>query len=316
MLWPDLDFQLTEKELLTRGEALAPRFREFLVQQDLPPALSDELTRFYLPLAGWLARQVNNTEPLMVGINGSQGSGKSTLCALLAEVLEREFALRCCILSIDDLYLTKAQRQGLARSIHPLLLTRGVPGTHDVALGLQLFEQLKSATGNSRTPIPRFDKAADDRAAEHLWDAFSGRPDLILFEGWCVGAVAQADEGLGGSVNALEAVEDADNTWRCYVNQALKEEYPPLFHQLDLLLMLKTPCWEMVSGWRRKQEERLALKRSGNGVMDKAALQRFVMHYERLTRYQLEEMPVRADLVLALNEKQRVVKIIKKTATA
>ncbi len=314
--WPNLEFQLTESELLARGEVLSPDFRKFLIAQNLPSCLSNELTRFYLPLAAWLAAQVKNSEPLMIGVNGAQGSGKSTLCTLLAELLEKEFSLRCCVLSIDDLYLTRAERQEKAQRIHPLLMTRGVPGTHDVELGLQLFDQLRNATASSCTPIPRFDKATDDRGPEHLWDVFSGRPDLVLFEGWCVGAVAQDEALLEESVNPLEVSEDADNVWRCYVNQCLKEDYPSLFAPLDLLLMLKIPHWEMVMRWRSKQEEQLAVRRSGGGVMDKAALQRFVMHYERLTRHQLIEMPARADLVFELNEEQRVVEIIKKAATA
>jgi D-glycerate 3-kinase len=251
----------------------------------------------------------------MVGINGAQGSGKSTLCTLLAEVLEKEFSLDTAVLSIDDIYLTKRQRQDLAQSVHPLLATRGVPGTHDIPLGLNLFEQLRRASASSRTPIPRFDKALDDRVPEYLWDEFIGRPDLILFEGWCVGAVAQDSALLDEAVNSLEASEDPHCLWRAYVNRCLTLEYPPLFEQLDLLLMLKIPHWEMVMHWRSRQEEQLALKRSGSGVMDKAALQRFVMHYERLTRFQLEEMPLRADLVFELNEAQCVQKILKKAAS-
>ncbi len=314
--WPNLESQPPERELLARGEALSPDFCTFLVEQGLPSCLCDELTGLYLPLAAWLASQAKASEPLMVGVNGAQGSGKSTLCTLLAELLKKEFSLRCCVVSIDDLYLTKAERHEKAQRIHPLLVTRGVPGTHDVKLGLQLFDQLRNATANSCTPIPRFDKATDDRDPEHLWDEFSGRPDLVLFEGWCVGAVAQDEASLECSVNPLEVTEDADNVWRCYVNQCLKEDYPSLFNQLDLLLMLKIPRWEMVMRWRSKQEEQLAVRRSGGGVMDKAALQRFVMHYERLTCHQLLEMPARADLVFELNEEQRVVEIIKKAATA
>ncbi len=314
--WPNLEFQLTESELLARGEALSSSFSTFLVEQNLPSCLRNELAGLYLPLTAWLASQAKASGPLMVGINGAQGSGKSTLCTLLAELLKKEFSLRCCVLSIDDLYLTKAERQEKAHRIHPLLVTRGVPGTHDVKLGLQLFDQLRNATASSCTPISRFDKATDDRSPEHLWDEFNGRPDLVLFEGWCVGAVAQDEVLLEGSVNPLEVSEDADNVWRCYVNQCLKEDYPSLFSQLDLLLMLKIPRWEMVMRWRSKQEEQLAVRRSGGGVMDKAALQRFVMHYERLTRHQLIEMPARADLVFELNEEQRVVEIINKAATA
>lgn len=316
LLWPELEFRLTKNELAARGEALGPGFGEFLAEQGLPSELSDELSELYLPLAAWLAQQTGGPAPLMVGINGAQGSGKSTLCRLLAELLEKGFALRCCVLSIDDLYLTKARRQELAQRVHPLLATRGVPGTHDVGLGLRLFEQLRTAAADSCTPLPRFDKAADEPVPEHLWDEFHGRPDLVLFEGWCVGAVAQDEAELGGSLNPLEATEDAENIWRSYVNQRLSEDYPPLFEPLDLLLMLKIPRWELVSRWRGRQEAELARKRRGSGVMDGAALQRFVMHYERLTRHQLAEMPQRADLVFELSEAQRVVRIIKKAATA
>ena len=314
--WPKLEFQLTADELAARSAALAPGFRGFLADQGLPAELSYELTGFYLPLAAWLVQQALGSAPLIVGINGAQGSGKSTLCALLAELLEKNFACRCCVLSIDDLYLTRAERQKLARRVHPLLATRGVPGTHDVGLGLRLLEQLRTAAADSCTLIPRFDKAADERVPERLWDVFHGRPDLILFEGWCVGAVAQGEPELTVPANSLEETEDAVKIWRCYVNQCLKEDYPPLFEQLDLLLMLKIPRWEMVSRWRGHQEEQLAGRRRGSGVMKRAALQRFIMHYERLTRYQLREMPARADLVFELSEAQRVIRITKKAATA
>lgn len=314
--WPELELHLSAHQLATRPAALAPAFRELLTARNLPPDLAAELPRLYLPLAAWLAQRVGWAGPLLVGINGAQGSGKSTLCALLAELLAQGFGLRCCVLSIDDLYLTREKRRRLSQQIHPLLATRGVPGTHDVGLGLQLFERLRSAAADSCTPLPRFDKATDERVSEPSFDNFRGRPDLILFEGWCVGAVAQERSDLIEAVNLLEETEDLDGVWRNYVNQCLKEDYPQLFEQLDLLLMLKIPCWEMVGRWRGRQEAQLAATRRGSGVMDEAGLRRFIMHYERLTRYQLSEMPQRADLVLELNDAQRVLRVKKKAATA
>lgn len=314
LVWPELEFQLSAPQLATRAAALAPAFRELLAARDLPPDLNAELPRLYLPLAAWLAQQVRGDGPLLVGINGAQGSGKSTLCTLLAELLEHGLGLRCCVVSIDDLYLTRDERRSLAQQVHPLLATRGVPGTHDVDLGLQLFSQLRNAAADSCTPLPRFDKAADERAPQSSRDHFHGRPDLILFEGWCVGAVAQADAELARPLNSLEEDEDPDGVWRGFVNQRLKEEYPPLFAELDLLLMLKIPRWELVARWRGRQEQQLAALRHGSGVMDEAGLRRFIMHYERLTRYQLAEMPRRADLVLRLDEAQRVLEVTKKAA--
>lgn len=307
---------LTPPELAAQAETLAPGFLQTLSALELPLELLDDLPRLYLPLAAWLNQQAIHKKPLLVGINGSQGSGKSTLCALLASLLEKGFSRSCCVLSLDDLYLTREQRRNLAEQVHPLLATRGVPGTHDVALGLQLLESLGNASDDSRTKIPRFDKALDDRLAEISWDEFTGCPDLILFEGWCVGAVAQAEDDLVCSVNRLEEDEDRDGRWRRYVNRQLVEVYPPLFAQLDLLLMLKVPAWEMVEIWRGKQELQMAASRSGRGVMSPTDLQRFVMHYERLTRHQLTEMPLRANLVMDLNGNQCVVKIATKAATA
>ncbi len=314
-LWPASALPLATAELAARAEALAPAFLRLLATLNLPSELNNDLPGIYLPLAAWLAQQTTEKKPLLVGVNGSQGSGKSTLCTLLSGLLEVGFAQRCCVLSLDDLYLTRDQRQALAAQVHPLLVTRGVPGTHDVALGLQLFESLSNASEDSRIPIPRFDKALDDRVTESSREIFVGCPDLILFEGWCVGAVAQPEEELEQPVNDLEAAEDRDGRWRGYVNRQLAEVYSPLFARLDLLLMLKIPSWEMVDVWRSKQEAQLATRNTGRGVMTKSALQRFIMHYERLTRHQLVEMPPRANLILELNENQRVVQVIKKSAT-
>lgn len=295
-----------ERELL---DFLQPLFGGELALNKLPVELSAELPRLYLPLAAWLNHQRRDDTPLLVGLNGSQGSGKSTLCNLLKWILEAAFDCHTCIISIDDLYLTKTEREQLGQQIHPLLATRGVPGTHDIPLGIELLNNLKQAREHEEIEIPRFSKADDDRFPAEDWDLVTAPVDLILFEGWCVGATPQSDEDLQQPINPLEEKEDPDGTWRRYVNNQLRGPYRALFSLLDLQLMLQIPDWQLVYYWRKRQEQQLAAKQSGAGVMGEVALQRFIMHYERLTRHQLQTLPQTSDLVMELNQQQRVTAI-------
>jgi D-glycerate 3-kinase len=152
--------------------------------------------------------------------------------------------------------------------------------------------------------LPRFDKARDDRRPEAAWETFQGPADLVLFEGWCVGAKPQPLETLTQSINALEANEDVDGRWRRYVNQALGGEYQSLFAKIDLLVLLAAPSFDVVLKWRTEQERELRAQAQGDhsGVMSDAQLARFIQHYERLTKHVLIEMPPRADLVIRLGE--------------
>lgn len=236
----------------------------------------------------------------VLGICGAQGSGKSTL----ARAVMRRCAgqgIAAATLSLDDLYLTRANRQALARNVHPLLATRGVPGTHDVALGLETIAALDRGEA---ARLPRFDKAMDDRRPLAEWD--SAPPDcrLLLFEGWCVGARPQADDALRAPINRLEREEDGDGILRRYANRALGGPYQRLFSRIDTLVLLAAPSFEVVFDWRMQQEEDLRANTAGNapGLMDAAAVARFIEHYERLTRHILAEMPERADLVIDLAE--------------
>lgn len=278
------------------------------------PSLAAYLSTLYGPLAERLARCLpTRNRPLVLGINGAQGTGKSTAAEVLAHLLElRRF--RVCRLSIDDLYRPRAERQRLAQRVHPLLATRGVPGTHDIALGCSLLRTLIEANSATQVALPRFDKAKDDR--HDVADHWQGRPHLIVLEGWCVGAVPQPEAALEPALNELEREEDADGRWRRYVNQQL-HDYQPLFAFLDHLVLLKAPSFEQVFQWRAEQEAALAQRlkeegRVGTHLMDSADLQRFIDHYERLTRWILDEMPARADLVLALNTHHRVERITAK----
>lgn len=240
--------------------------------------------------------------PLVVGICGAQGSGKSTLAGYLVQRLERQGS-RVETLSLDDLYKTRAERQTMAREVHPLLATRGVPGTHDVALGLQTIAALERGEA---VPLPRFDKGADDRAPHDTWPLAPAGTQVLLLEGWCVGARPEAD--VSAPVNALEEVEDPQASWRSHANAALAGDYQALFARLDLLVLLAAPGWEVVARWREQQEAELR-QRGGAAVMSPPEVARFIQHYERLTRWILEEMPGRADLTVRLGENREVLSL-------
>jgi D-glycerate 3-kinase len=258
-------------------------------------------------LSQWVAGQARPGRTLVVGINGAQGSGKSTLAARVQQSLERAHGRRTAVLSLDDFYLTRAQRGELACKVHPLLATRGVPGTHDVGLAQRTLERLRELRQGESLRLPRFVKAQDDRAPEGDWPACSGPLDVVLFEGWCVGTPPQAADELATPVNALEAHEDADGRWRAYVNTQLATAYAALFALLDRLVFLRAPAFEVVHGWRLEQEAGNAAASPGAAhVMTSAALERFIAHYERLTRHALRVLPARADVVLDLDAQRRV----------
>lgn len=233
-------------------------------------------------------------------ISGLQGSGKSTLAAQIATRAERG-GLRVAVLSLDDLYLTRGERQRLARDVHPLLATRGPPGTHDVALGCRVMDALREGEDIA---LPRFDKLADDRG-EDAWMQVRGRVDLVLFEGWCVGAIAEDEAALAVPLNALERDEDADGRWRCYCNEALRHDYPALWSCIDALWFLQPPGFDIVRTWRWQQEQAMVARDLARGGMDRAQLDRFIQHYERTSRHLLATLPATADRVIRLDEERR-----------
>ena len=309
-VWPQAE---SGTQQVRNHDELLLIFTQILEQESLPAegGLLPLFETLYLPMAQWVAES-HQHKPLLLGINGAQGSGKSTLTKILQALLEKGFSKRVVSLSIDDLYLRRSEREQLARDIHPLLVTRGVPGTHDVALAKDLLSKLKQGAQQSIT-IPVFDKALDDRADEALWQQVSGPVDIIIFEGWCVGAVAEDSQALHNPMNRLEAEEDPDGVWRNYVNEQLKGPYQELFSLIDKLIMMKVPSMENVFEWRSLQEQKLRAARqdetSATRIMSEQALQRFIMHYERITRRSLQEMPERADVVLELNAEHQIERV-------
>lgn len=278
-------------------EQVSESLAAFMRREGLGPEFADTVARIYRPLAARIKALADARRGRVVGICGSQGSGKTTGAGVL-RILLGAAGLKVAVLSIDDLYLPKEAREKLAQDIHPLLGTRGPPGTHDVALGEGVLDSLLKP---QCTAIPRFDKSRDTRADPSQWDQFQGPADVVLFEGWCVGARPEPPEALTKPVNDLERNSDPDGIWRRYVNEALAGPYQHLFGRIEYQILLKAPSFEVVAGWRKEQEAKLRARVGpAAGVMRDAQIDRFVQFYERLTRYILAEMPSRADAVVRL----------------
>ncbi len=278
--------------------------QEFLSSHELPDKFRDLIDAYYSPLAEWVIQRHVSGQTLFLGISGAQGTGKSTLAAFLRLALESDGGLRVAVMSLDDFYLTKAERKELARRVHPLLETRGVPGTHDIQMLTTCVENLRNLGAEAGLSMPRFDKASDDRANKETWPAITGPIDVIILEGWCIGCRPQSDDELLQAVNSLERDEDPSGEWRRYVNDQLNESYADLFAQLDALIFLRAPSMGAVYRWRLEQEEKLAANTvdGAAGIMDSEQVARFVQYFERLTRESLVSLPDYADIVLELDD--------------
>lgn len=235
---------------------------------------------------------------IVLGLAGPQGSGKSTAARAIVEHLEQR-GLRAAVLGLDDLYLDREARAALAQKVHPLLRTRGPPGTHDVTLGLRVIRALSR---RETVALPRFDKGTDGPRPIGEWPVVSGPLDVLVVEGWCVGARPQPPQALVEPVNRLEADEDPDGTWRRYCNTALAGDYQDLFARIDLYTLMRAPTFAVVAGWRAEQERELGPGR----LMSDAEIGRFVQHYQRLTEWLSVEAEGRADVVIDLDADRRV----------
>lgn len=279
---------------------------DLIASERLPSSYQETVDRWWRPLAQQIFtwhRSAGRT--MIVGVNGAQGSGKSTICRFLQSTLLPAYGLSAVIVGLDDLYLPLDVREQMARDIHPLFRTRGVPATHDIDTGYHLMKELAAGRDAS---IPRFSKALDDRLPPSDWVRQSGKVDVILFEGWCVGARPQDEASLAVPVNALEAREDQDCIWRSHVNDALRTSYARCFSLIDHMVMLKPPSFDHVLQNRMLQEYKLrAIAPDAPGAMNDDAVRRFVSHYERLTRHMFADLPDRVDLLFQLDAQQNVI---------
>lgn len=286
--------------------------QHFLGRHQLPESYLSMAESAFSPLIDEFNTQYQvNQKTYIIGINGCQGSGKSTLADYLCTVVAEKYHLATVALSLDDFYLTKAERIELARKIHPLLAQRGVPGTHDVNLAIDTISSL--ASGN-KALITRFDKSMDDRVPEANSETITGHIGLIVIEGWCFGAKPQAPNSLIEPVNHLERLEDPDGVYRDYVNTALATQYPQLFELVDSTAMLRAPSFKTVFEWRLEQERKLIEKLrttkpvpASLSTMSDQEIRRFIQNFQRITEHCLEEMPNRVDHLFQLNVARQIV---------
>ena len=285
---------------------------EFLNRENLPQDYRHTIDSALGPLAMKLAERARLSDHmLLVGVCGAQGSGKTTAAGALVELLAQD-ELSAIALSIDDFYLPRIERSELARRVHPLLATRGVPGTHDMELAQATIDSL---AGDEPIGIPVFDKASDERLPRKTWREAAGRQRIVILEGWCVGARPQSVAELVAPLNTLEREEDPLGIWRGYVNTALSGPYRELFDRLSPLILLAAPSFDVVRDWRGEQERKLRDRILAAGgdtsrLMDDAQMVRFISHYERVTRHILAEMPARAEHLVAL-DRQRNARLLR-----
>ncbi len=303
-----LDLTVSPEVIMKSTTDYPQLIQQFIKDEKLPSSYFDDATNYLLPLKDRLVAKLRGRASAfqVIGINGAQGTGKTTLAALLQRLVSAD-GFNVVNLSIDDFYYASSKRKELAASIHPLLKSRGVPGTHDMALALNVIESLRTLTAIEELMLPAFDKSTDEPVAQDEQITLRGPVHLLILEGWFLGARPQAESELTKPINELERQQDPDKKWRHYVNEQLAGDYQRLFSQLDLLVFLKAPSFEQVYEWRTLQEHKLiANKQNGYATMNDKQLVSFIQHFERLTRHCLKTLPSQADVVLHLNSEHRI----------
>ena len=263
---------------------------------------------FLIPLCFWISKKADKKRPYFVGLGGGQGTGKTTSSSLIKIILTKYFKLKVFKISIDDFYKTRKERIRLSKRVHSMLLTRGVPGTHDINMMLNFFKKVKSKKFK-RLKLPTFNKAIDDRFNKKRWYDLKEKPDVIIFEGWCVGAKAEKINTLNKTINLMEKNKDKKKIWRKYVNQQLKSKYKNLYSQLNCLIYLRAKNFNLLQKWRLKQERKLLLSSKKNSklkIMNKEDVLSFMQTYQRVTQNMFKNMPKYASIILNLNSNHQI----------
>ena len=263
---------------------------------------------FLIPICFWIAKKAKNRKPFIVGLSGGQGTGKTTISSIMSIILKKYFKLNIFKISIDDFYKTRKERFLLSKKIHNLLKTRGVPGTHDTSIILDFLNKVKHKNFKP-LKLPKFNKAADDRFKKKLWYSINKRPDVIIFEGWCIGARPQKNYQLKKHINSVEKLNDQNLIWRKYVNYQLKKNYRKLFNQLNCLLYLKAKNFNLLQKWRLKQERKLltfSREYKNLKIMNKKEVIHFMKTYERITQNMFKDAPKYASIILNLNSNHQI----------
>ena len=287
---------------------LKKKYFKFIKKQEISSEIfydkSQQLKKFYLPFCYQIYKLYKTkNKSLLIGLSGGQGSGKSTIAQILKIILNISFKLNVVCFSIDDFYKTASERKKMSKVVHPLFLTRGVPGTHDCKMLYKIIKNLLKKKFNT-VKIPKFDKSIDDRLNKKNWQKIKKKPDIIIFEGWCVGAQPQNLNDLKKPLNILEKKEDTKLTWRKKVNNELNTSYKRIYNLIDKKIYLKVPNFKYVLKWRLLQEKKLGLK-SKNKIMNNKQIRRFIMFYERVTKHMLNNFQDN-DFVIILDKKHKI----------
>ena len=281
---------------------------EFVKKNKLPQSYNNMAKTYLVNITNTIYNwSLNEKKPICIGINGAQGTGKSTLSLFIKNILEEMKEITVEIVSIDDLYHTKNKRLKLSSDIHNLFITRGAPGTHDISIGYNFINACLNNNFNN-LHLPRFDKFNDDRSSKDKWLYVNDKIDIIILEGWCVGAKPQKDYELKKPINSLEEKYDSKAIWRTYSNDQLKNKYQSLFNLCSYLIMIKAPSFEVIYEWRLKQERVGSQKSEKNRLkaMNKEDIKFFVQHFERLSRWMMKDLPNRSDILIKLNNKHLI----------
>ena len=269
-----------------------------------------KLNKFYLPLSEWIySIYSKDFKTKIIGLSGGQGAGKSTITGIIKLILKKKYGLNVCVFSIDDFYKTKNERLRMSKKKHPLFITRGVPGTHDIALLNQTIRKLKQKKFRT-VLIPKFDKSKDDRYRKNKWQKIKTKPDIIIFEGWCVGTTHQNNNELKRPINLIEKKYDENLKWRKTVNNLIKKRYKNIFNKIDKLVFLKVPHFNYIIKWRWLQEQKMKLTTKSKKTMSKTEVKEFIMFYERLTKHMIKNYSKISDLTIFLDKKHRSKKMI------
>ena len=268
-----------------------------------------QLKKFYLPICEKIWKDYKKNKIIkIIGLTGGQGAGKSTITLIIKLILETRYNLRVVNFSIDDFYKKSSERIKMSQKVHKLFKTRGVPGTHDTSLIKKTFINLLKKNFRPVT-IPFFDKSKDDRFNKKKWQKIKKQPEIIIFEGWCVGAKPQKIKYLKRSINILEKKYDTNLIWRSRVNYELQNEYAEIFNKINRLIFLRVPNFECVYKWRLLQEKKLQLTSKGKKIMSSTEVKIFIMYYERITKQMLADLTKKAYAVLYLDKEHRFNKL-------
>ena len=269
------------------------------------------LKKIYIPISFWIENKYKKKgETLILGFSGGQGSGKTTVTGILKIILKKFFKRRIHVSSIDNFYKTLEDRNKISNKIHPLLKTRGVPGTHDINLVKNFFNIIRKKKFK-KIKIPKFEKAMDNRLEKKYWFNIKQKPEIVILEGWCVGARPQSNSLIKRPINILEKYEDKDLKWRKYVNEKLKKEYKKLFVMIDHLIFMKIPNFKVVFKWRLLQEKKLKKKSYSNKkIMSYNEIKRFIMFYERITLQMMKDLSKSASVVMLLKKNHGIKKVL------